>query len=1213
VLKKLTALFISVLLVVGCMAMPVSVSAADATTVTYTLSSGHGYFVGRTDGRNDHGTIGGTGKVDVSLPLTNVVDSVYDMYVRITNGAGKSHIIFSQDGNIIGTGDVLIASGTNHWARVGSVKLSGSKFDFTMAADNAVNINEFRFVPRTDLTEPEPSGAISLTYSGAVAKSNAGTDSDLLEDGWAQFELPQGYAAGDYMVVMNIGANAYTTALRFYLDGQTAETGTDPQNQIYVKKNVFSNWKNNTYTSLTNKVVGVVSLDGTNRYLGIKTSSPVKFDSISLMKTDISDTVDSCSLDPINDYYSTSHASNAPAMNRSGSNRLESGDWVAYKVTVAESGTYNFEVGSWMNKASTFTLYLGNAGGVSQGAQTAEAGIADNNNDIKLNTWTVNLTQGDNFLRIANSGVARQIAKVTISKVQSSVYEQTFTTQDRETLKEDSLALSGISDSNVVTGNRYFSFWSMSNGSYVTYEFEIPKPGIYRISAMLGVGNNTIGGSATVQMDIDGDEYRRSFTSSQKFSVASEIAFADRVFTKAGKYTVKLTKKTGATVNAMGAKIKYVGVAESEPDDYAVDILPSENVCTSTEGIAENETFDSSTYVNANPNPYTMDPDSSLAWSFIPAHNGKYEFSFVSNAAGDVFVNDKPLNKKDSAYDEINLFAGEEYIVRYENNTGSDITLTSGRIECVGSFESGVVLKSLELQNADGVRFPYAVTDGLKVYAAAEICKVGSSEDTLKLIVAQYDSTGNLVCADSEAIDVSAMNDKEIKTFRKEITVEGEGGKIKGFLLDEETLTPLSKADVRYDAVMFDESDFSDTVTPENAKSVLASYGEYDSELYNNISGEGYTIEPIFYDSVVGEQEKVFAYLGIPDSASVDNKVPAVVLVHGAGASATGDIGWVRQWNEKGYAAIAIDLYGKSADYTGEGSTKIYIKHPFAGIEPWGDAGEAFQADKEKAGMYQNIINVVNAHTLLSRLEVIDSERIGIVGYSNGAVTTTVAMGVDDRFAFAVPVYGGGYLDHTKTYMAQSAFYSGVGTSLLWDPANFAAQAKMPVLYINNNWDSAFSVDTTSWTYSVTPDAYISLRSGYAHSGGVAADTDQIYDFADEICKNDNASPYARITNESVDNGYLTADIDLSDNEVVKATLHYIKSEEVPFRSTLNPGASPWDESTVDVTNSISDGNISISVPDDATYCYVTIEHVAITGDYSADGICVSTKLLKVK
>ena len=432
-------------------------------------------------------------------------------------------------------------------------------------------------------------------------------------------------------------------------------------------------------------------------------------------------------------------------------------------------------------------------------------------------------------------------------------------------------------------------------------------------------------------------------------------------------------------------------------------------------------------------------------------------------------------------------------------------------------------------------------------------------------------------------------------------------------MLDEETLTPLSKADVRYDAVMFDDSDFSENVTYQNAKTVLADYTDYNSELYNNISGDGYTIEPIFYDSVVGEQEKVFAYLGIPDSASADSKVPAVVLVHGAGASATGDIRWVKEWNAKGYAAIVIDLYGKSADYTEVGNTKVYTKHPFAGIEPWGDKGEAFQADKENAGMYQNIINVVNAHNLLRGLDAIDSEKIGIVGYSNGAVTTTVAMGVDDRFAFAVPVYGGGYLDYTKTYMAQSAFYRGVDTSLLWDPANFAAQAKMPVMYINNNWDSAFSVDTTSWTYSVTPDAYLNIRSGYAHSGGVTADTDQIYDFADAICKENNASPYARITNESIQDGYLTADVDLGDNAVVKATLHYIKSDEVPFRPTLNPPASPWDESTVDVTASISSGSISIPVPDGATYCYVTIEHVAISGSYSADGISVSTKVLKVK
>ena len=57
-----------------------------------------------------------------------------------------------------------------------------------------------------------------------------------------------------------------------------------------------------------------------------------------------------------------------------------------------------------------------------------------------------------------------------------------------------------------------------------------------------------------------------------------------------------------------------------------------------------------------------------------------------------------------------------------------------------------------------------------------------------------------------------------------------------------------------------------------------------------------------------GKKTRVFAYYDAPAHAEGE-RVPAVVLVHG-GCGTAFDV-WVKQWCDRGYAAIAIDTTGK--------------------------------------------------------------------------------------------------------------------------------------------------------------------------------------------------------------------------------------------------------------------------------------------------------------
>ena len=54
-----------------------------------------------------------------------------------------------------------------------------------------------------------------------------------------------------------------------------------------------------------------------------------------------------------------------------------------------------------------------------------------------------------------------------------------------------------------------------------------------------------------------------------------------------------------------------------------------------------------------------------------------------------------------------------------------------------------------------------------------------------------------------------------------------------------------------------------------------------------------------------GEESYAFGYLGYPEKFSANKTYPAVLLVHGGGGTAYYQ--WVKEWNDRGYVAFAIN------------------------------------------------------------------------------------------------------------------------------------------------------------------------------------------------------------------------------------------------------------------------------------------------------------------
>lgn len=565
--------------------------------------------------------------------------------------------------------------------------------------------------------------------------------------------------------------------------------------------------------------------------------------------------------------------------------------------------------------------------------------------------------------------------------------------------------------------------------------------------------------------------------------------------------------------------------------------------------------------------------------------------TFSASVNGEVQIADENIGVPSSGYNTFETITSAGVLtipagystIRYSQKSGA------GNLRSL-TFEEGnrneAIITGFEIQNADGGRMPYAVTEGLKGYAVATIKKLGEASDRMKLIIAQYADDTSLVGVEQTTIDVSDMANRETRGFKTEITLKGDGGYVKAFLMREGTYEPLSKAQSYVDTSIFPEGILETPVSYELATEVLNNDGVPYTEY--GLHDDNYDIDAIFYQGY--KNTKVYAYIGVPKGATAENPVPAMVLVHGGIGKA--ERSWVQKWNDLGYAAIAMDLYGCGPEddpdsYSGSGKKKT----PYAGVAPWD-----FSADFENAGMYQTVVNVVNAHTLLRNTEGVDASKIGITGISWGGITTTIVSGVDNRFMFAIPVYGCGYLDQCKTYFGSS--FTSPTKSIAWDPANFAAKAQMPVMLVNSDADAHFSINSSSLTYGVIKDAYLSIHHGLGHSQPAGDSIQQVYDFADNFFKGQN--PYIRIESATAENGVLTANCTIpSGTSITGVTMYYIKDAELPYGGGDNIN---WTAVTDYVEEN---GTITVNIPAGATYVYASVT--------DNNGAIMSTKFLKVQ
>ncbi|CAA6679898.1 MULTISPECIES: acetylxylan esterase [unclassified Lentimonas] len=253
----------------------------------------------------------------------------------------------------------------------------------------------------------------------------------------------------------------------------------------------------------------------------------------------------------------------------------------------------------------------------------------------------------------------------------------------------------------------------------------------------------------------------------------------------------------------------------------------------------------------------------------------------------------------------------------------------------------------------------------------------------------------------------------------------------------------------------------------------------------------------IYFDALdwKGSHTKVFAWLGLPEDTS--GKVPGVVLVHGGGGTAFKD--WVKQWNARGYAAISIAVEGQTDVKDSNGDHHApWQSHAWPGPKRSGIYGDSSERLQDQ-WMYHAVANTILANSLLSSLPEVDAESVGIMGVSWGGVITSAVIGIDERFAFAIPVYGCGDLSTAQNQYGRSLGQNEVYKQV-WDPILGMNEAHMPTLWFSWPQDKHFPLDLQANCYGAQPGQHmVSLVPNMGHGHGSAWNRPESYAFADSV------------------------------------------------------------------------------------------------------------------
>ncbi len=348
---------------------------------------------------------------------------------------------------------------------------------------------------------------------------------------------------------------------------------------------------------------------------------------------------------------------------------------------------------------------------------------------------------------------------------------------------------------------------------------------------------------------------------------------------------------------------------------------------------------------------------------------------------------------------------------------------------------------------------------------------------------------------------------------------------------------------------------------------------EYDKyRQYQNLTG-------LFFDGLNfhGNPTKVFCWYGVPESLKKGEKAPAVVLVHGGGGTVFPD--WVKKWTDRGYVAISIALEGQVPGPADQNS-KLEMKHQttkFSGPYRKGFFLDIIHEELQDQWFYHAVADIILANSLLRSFPEVDMQKIGITGISWGGILTNVVAGIDNRFAFSIPVYGCGYLQEAPTYIKQLSAHSPESKQFYlenWEPSLYMPIQSQPTLFVNGTNDHHFSMNSFTKTFcaSGSEKKYLHVEHDMKHGHAPGWEPEEIYSFADYVVKG-SVEPLSFKKKDIGNTFYFNGEID-------KAVAYYTTDT-----ANWSAEAYDWIESEAEI--SASDKTITTKLPEEAQYFFV--------------------------
>ncbi|MBR5192717.1 MAG: dienelactone hydrolase family protein [Clostridia bacterium] len=212
----------------------------------------------------------------------------------------------------------------------------------------------------------------------------------------------------------------------------------------------------------------------------------------------------------------------------------------------------------------------------------------------------------------------------------------------------------------------------------------------------------------------------------------------------------------------------------------------------------------------------------------------------------------------------------------------------------------------------------------------------------------------------------------------------------------------------------------------------------------------------------VGKNNRVFAFMGVPKTPMPKGGYPAVVLVHGGLGYAYYE--WVKKWTDNGYIAIAPDFDSQYAvgteydkRYREDELERRRVENIAGGPRGYGSITET---NSDNPWVYFSVLSIKKALEVLLQENVINQEKVGLVGISWGGVLSLIASSVEKRFKAVEIFYSTGFISNSKFGYTQglkdlTEEQLEIYNNYL-DPQTYLSKITQPIAFFAGTNDTAF-------------------------------------------------------------------------------------------------------------------------------------------------------------